>query len=252
MICPYCRTPIDAAPESQKTCLGCSTPHHVECFEENGGCTLFGCKFAPPDEPKVQVASIDVARAVALPGGPMQVVGPRPAFTGFGDVQAPLMMRNVAPPPAATSVAPPPPPPPPQQTTTQSPGPGLIAPLGTQLSTATAAAPAMSPATAPESSPQPSAQAGFVTPGGIFDAVADASGSFVANRRPKNRLVFILLGLGLGVFGAHNFYAGYRKNAIIQLCITVLTIFYATPVTALWALVEVCTIDRDSEHVEFD
>src|SRR5258706_13662385 len=100
MICPYCRSPIDPDPQTQKICEGCATPHHVECFEENGGCTLFGCKFAPPDEPKVQVGTVEVARAVALTGHPSLAYAPQRTFTGFGDVQAPILMSHVAPAPA--------------------------------------------------------------------------------------------------------------------------------------------------------
>lgn len=237
MICPYCRTPIDADPQSQKICEGCATPHHPECFAENGGCTLFGCKFAPPDEPKLQVATQDVAR-LGMPA--MVPAAPAVPYSGFGDVQAPRVQRTAPAPPA---VAPPPPPPPPPP----------LADASAPLAAATAAAPAMSAApvvTAP--APATTTPSRFITPGGIFDAVPDAAGNMVANVHPKNRLAFILLGIVLGIFGAHNFYAGYYKTAIIQLCLTVLSFFFAAPVTAVWAIVEVCTVDRDSRHVEFN
>ena len=51
--CPYCRSELD---EQALECPGCGTPHHPECFEENGGCTVFGCSAAPAAEAKISVA----------------------------------------------------------------------------------------------------------------------------------------------------------------------------------------------------
>lgn len=53
-VCPYCRVEVEAAVHS---CPACSTPHHPECWEENRGCTVFGCSAAPPDEPKISLAA---------------------------------------------------------------------------------------------------------------------------------------------------------------------------------------------------
>jgi TM2 domain-containing membrane protein YozV len=66
---------------------------------------------------------------------------------------------------------------------------------------------------------------------------------------PKSRMAFILLGIFLGCFGVHNFYAGYTGKAIAQLCITILSVFILSLVTAIWAIIEVITIDRDSNGV---
>ncbi len=41
----------------------------------------------------------------------------------------------------------------------------------------------------------------------------------------KSRVVFVLLAVFLGAFGGHNFYAGYVKKAVIQLCITLFSCF---------------------------
>jgi TM2 domain-containing membrane protein YozV len=70
-------------------------------------------------------------------------------------------------------------------------------------------------------------------------------------RPPKSRLAYILLGIFLGSFGVHNFYAGYWKRGVAQLALTVCTFFYGTVVTWIWALVEVCTVDRDYENISF-
>lgn len=40
--CPYCKTEIKEG-EEIKVCPACGIPHHVGCWEENKGCTTFGC-----------------------------------------------------------------------------------------------------------------------------------------------------------------------------------------------------------------
>ena len=42
-ICPYCKTEIKEG-EEVKVCPECGIPHHATCWEENKGCTTFGCK----------------------------------------------------------------------------------------------------------------------------------------------------------------------------------------------------------------
>lgn len=68
---------------------------------------------------------------------------------------------------------------------------------------------------------------------------------------PKSRTTFILLGALLGAAGAHNFYAGYTKKAIWQLAITVVTIGFASPMTWMWAIIDICTVSQDSRGVQF-
>ena len=196
-VCPYCRTGIEEGEGVR--CEGCGTPHHTECQEENGGCTLFGCTFAPPDDPKVQVTTGEVTQAAVF-GDMRPPLYARP--TGFGDVSGPIAVI-----PAMTAELPPPPPPP-----------------STELR------PAVEPPVVP-------------TGGSTLFAASEV--------RPKSRLAFILLGIFLGSFGIHNFYAGYVKRGVAQLCLTVLTFFYGSVVTWIWALVEVCTVDRDKNNVGF-
>jgi hypothetical protein len=69
---------------------------------------------------------------------------------------------------------------------------------------------------------------------------------------PRKRTNYILLGALLGAFGAHNFYAGYRKKAGIQLGITLLTLGFGSPMSWLWAVIDICTIDRDVRGVQFE
>ena len=41
-ICPFCKTEIQEG-DSVKVCPACNIPHHEDCWEENKGCTTFGC-----------------------------------------------------------------------------------------------------------------------------------------------------------------------------------------------------------------
>src|SRR5437667_10321820 len=69
-VCPYCRVPMGAEATEQMQCAGCGTLHHSDCYAENGGCTIFGCRCAPPEEPKVAVSVPDLmgARLPAVSG----------------------------------------------------------------------------------------------------------------------------------------------------------------------------------------
>ena len=87
---------------------------------------------------------------------------------------------------------------------------------------------------------------------GGFAAQAAAPSEESMVREPKNRTSFIVLGALLGAFGAHNFYAGYYKKAGMQLAITVLTLGFGSPMSWMWAVIDICTIDRDSHGLQFE
>jgi TM2 domain-containing membrane protein YozV len=69
--------------------------------------------------------------------------------------------------------------------------------------------------------------------------------------RSKSRQVYVLLGIFLGIFGVHNFYAGRIQRAVSQLCLTVLTCFYGAVASWIWAIVEICVINKDGDGIEF-
>ena len=57
----------------------------------------------------------------------------------------------------------------------------------------------------------------------------------------KSKIAAGLLGIFLGSFGAHNFYLGYTRNAVIQLCLTLIgwVVCGLGPMIAgVWGLVE--------------
>jgi TM2 domain-containing membrane protein YozV len=197
-VCPYCRSGFEAEDEV-KPCPACNTPHHADCFAENGGCTIFGCTAAPAEEPKITLTPTDLHP-------PYPVQPPAHSFYNLNAAQP-------APSPAQPSAAPPPPLP----SGSSAPPPPL----------------AMTPY-----APQ---QYGLAQP---FPAYA--YGSYV---KPKSRVTFVLLAIFLGPVGAHNFYAGYNKKAVIQLCISVFTCFGASFVPWIWAIVEACTVTMDDDGV---
>ncbi len=41
--CPYCQTPLKPS-DVAHVCDSCRIPHHRECWQQNGGCTTFGCR----------------------------------------------------------------------------------------------------------------------------------------------------------------------------------------------------------------
>ena len=158
--CPYCRMDFGQEGPAKIYCTGCGMPHHEDCYQENGGCTVFGCPCAPADDPKLHISHSELNAA------------------GFA------------------------------------------------------------------SSPHSPAQSHFSTA---------ANGQPVPGygRLPKSRTAYIVLGIFLGAFGAHNFYAGYAGKAVGQLCLTLLSFFYLAVAAWLWAVIEICIVDTDSAGVKF-
>lgn len=147
-------------------CPGCGMPHHEDCYQENGGCTVFGCPRAPADDPKLQVSQAELNAAAPVPS---------PVTTAQPVIYAQL-------------------------------------PFGTAISARPAAVPL---------------------------------------HPPKSRTAFIVLGIFLGAFGAHNFYAGYTGKAVGQLCLTILSFFYLSVASWIWAVIEICITEKDSTGIKF-
>ena len=72
--------------------------------------------------------------------------------------------------------------------------------------------------------------------------------------QPKERTVYILLGIFLGWFGIHNFYAGYSGRGATQLLLTLLIGWWLVLpllIITIWNIVEVCTTNKDAKGVPF-
>jgi TM2 domain-containing membrane protein YozV len=83
-------------------------------------------------------------------------------------------------------------------------------------------------------------------PGNPYGAEA-----MIYRQSAKTRTTFIVLGIFLGWLGIHNFYAGYTGKAVGQLCLTVLTLGYLAIISWIWAIIEVCIIEKDSTGLRF-
>ena len=66
-----------------------------------------------------------------------------------------------------------------------------------------------------------------------------------------DKTVYIVLALLLGIFGVHNFYAGYPGRGIAQLLLTIFSCFMLSWVTFIWALVEGLTTECDAQGKKF-
>lgn len=66
-VCPYCRFPLKAEAGAAE-CPECHAVHHADCFDENGGCAIAGCRGKAADEaepPSATPVSAPPAPAVA-------------------------------------------------------------------------------------------------------------------------------------------------------------------------------------------
>jgi hypothetical protein len=232
-LCPYCRGPVEGEPESQKICEGCGTPHHQDCFQENGGCTVFGCSFAPAEEPELSISRADLANSTRTASPPTSrtlglSLAPAPEIAP----PSPPIRVKAPPPPMPSGTAEPPVPVEAPAVIQAQPitfGSGSVLFGARSVSSVTLAYPAM----------------------GATVGVSPTAADVVPDTAAKNRTTFIVLGVLLGFLGAHNFYAGYKKKAIAQLCISIFTAGFAIPMTWIWAVIDVCTINRDSAGKNF-
>ncbi|MBI4706270.1 MAG: hypothetical protein HY744_34670 [Deltaproteobacteria bacterium] len=52
--CAYCQSPIEDE-QARTTCHACLASYHADCWQENGGCGIYGCTQAPAVEPRKAV-----------------------------------------------------------------------------------------------------------------------------------------------------------------------------------------------------
>lgn len=195
-LCPYCRVAVVESEGTVVHCPICGTPHHADCFEENGGCTVFGCGAAPPAEPKLSIEAPDLNSS-------------QPISASLSNSTS-----AIPPPPPLVSV--------PAAPAQSLPSPPLFSSIGY---VPRQPLPHLASIVAPATS----------VPHGI-GAVST-----------KSRTTFLLLGVLLGGFGAHSFYAGSTKKGFIQLGITAFTLGFAGLMVWIWAIIDVCTITTDHE-----
>jgi len=243
--------PFDETGPAKVFCTACGTPHHEDCYRENGGCTVFGCARAPADDPKLQVSHTDL-RSVNL-GAPVYPTGqPYMASTAPAQPSAPSPYGSS---PLGLSQAAAPPSSQPAQAQRAPGAPPPAAASGTAptqpASTNTQLPPPPPPA---GNMPYSSAQGvpyGYSYPQAQYPGYPYGGQSFAFPHPQKSRTTYIVLGIFLGALGVHNFYGGYTGRAVGQLCLTVLTLGYLGIISWIWAIVEICVMDKDSAGVPF-
>lgn len=77
------------------------------------------------------------------------------------------------------------------------------------------------------------------------------SQQFAGQGSAKNQIAYVLLGIFLGYFGIHNFYAGYTGKGVVQLLITILSCGTACWISWIWAIIEICTVNKDAKGIPF-
>lgn len=85
-------------------------------------------------------------------------------------------------------------------------------------------------------------------------AVYESSTTVVVEHpNPKSRVAYVLLGLFLGIFGVHNFYAGRTGVGVAQLLITLFFGWLEFPlgIVFIWAVIEIIAVSRDGRGVPF-
>lgn len=50
VICLICQSTIERN-EPKSVCTSCNRPYHIECWEQNKGCAVYGCPMVPTTEP---------------------------------------------------------------------------------------------------------------------------------------------------------------------------------------------------------
>ncbi len=75
----------------------------------------------------------------------------------------------------------------------------------------------------------------------------------ISTPEAKSKIGYILLGVFLGLFGIHNFYAGYTGKAVAQLLLAVLLCWtVVVPIIVyIWVIVDICTITKDAQGRPF-
>lgn len=71
-ICPYCKTPLVEG-DTVVFCRSCDMPHHLSCWQDNQGCTTFGCAGFIRE-----IIGIEI-EAPAAPAAPQPIPAPKAA-----------------------------------------------------------------------------------------------------------------------------------------------------------------------------
>ena len=82
-------------------------------------------------------------------------------------------------------------------------------------------------------------------------AIAGATAVPTYSHLPKSKTMFVVMAILFGSFGIHNFIAGYTGKGVAQALVSVLSCFTLSPIMWIWAVIEACTVNVDSDGVPF-
>ncbi|NCY22827.1 TM2 domain-containing protein [bacterium] len=88
----------------------------------------------------------------------------------------------------------------------------------------------------------------------IDEQKKQAACAVLASYSQKSRMAYVLLGLFLGYFGIHNFYAGYTGRGVAQLLLCLFSpmlLFIPLLVLFVWTLIEICIVTQDAQGLRF-
>ena len=84
--------------------------------------------------------------------------------------------------------------------------------------------------------PQVQQGSGYIPPSAPVSNIPKFGEASNFGGKQKSKVVAAVLAFVFGSFGAHNFYMGFTKKAIIQLVLTITVI--GAPISQIWALIE--------------
>lgn len=87
--CPYCRFPLKSGITAE-SCDSCETVHHDECWEEGGGCAVFGCA----NNRGSRQAGVTEAPPQAPPVGAVAASNPAGKLVPLGGSAFPITYRS--------------------------------------------------------------------------------------------------------------------------------------------------------------
>lgn len=71
---------------------------------------------------------------------------------------------------------------------------------------------------------------------------------YLSDGKPRIRLNYILLALFAGIFGLHDFYAGYKFRGMLALLLTLT--FFGMFISAIMALYDIVNVTHDASGVK--